>query len=67
MRILKIAAIFGVMFISCDRDKCIEQPCDGAVPDYVQPVCGCNGVTYDNWEAAECHGIYEYREGACDE
>ena len=69
MKALIATAIFGVMFISCDRDRdeCIEEPCNGGVPYYYQPVCGCNDITYSNWEEAECHGIYEYREGACDE
>jgi hypothetical protein len=57
------------MFISCDRDRgeCIEEPCNDGVPYYYQPVCGCNDVTCSNWEEAKYHGIYEYREGACDE
>lgn len=69
MKPLISAVIFGVMFISCDKDRgeCFEESCNGGVPYYYEPVCGCNDITYDNWEAAECHGIYEYREGACDE
>ena len=57
------------MFISCDKDRreCVEESCDGAVPQYYEPVCGCNDSTYSNWEEAKCHGIYEYREGACPE
>lgn len=69
MKTLIATAILGVMLISCDRDRgeCTEEPCNGGVPYYYQPVCGCNDITYSNWEEAECHGIYEYREGACDE
>ena len=69
MKALIATAIFGVMFISCDSDRgeCIEEPCIGAVPLYYYPVCGCNDITYSNPEEAECHGIYDYREGACDE
>jgi hypothetical protein len=69
MKPLISAVIFGVMFISCDKDRgeCFEEPCNGAVPYYYELVCGCNDITYGNWEEAECHGIYEYREGACDE
>jgi hypothetical protein len=67
MKTLIAAAVFGVMFISCDKTECVESPCFDAVPLYYQPVCGCNDSTYSNWQEAECHGIYEYREGACDE
>ena len=67
MRILKIAAIFGLIFISCDKTECIESPCYDGVPMSYIPVCGCNDVTYPNKETAECHGIYEYRDGECDE
>jgi len=69
MKTLIATAILGVMLISCDRDEgiCIEEPCNSGIPLYLQPVCGCNDVTYSNWEEAECYGIYEYREGACDE
>jgi len=49
------------------QGECIEEPCNSGIPLYLQPVCGCNDVTYSNWEEAECYGIYEYREGACDE
>ena len=69
MKNLIAAAVIGVMFISCDKDRgeCVEESCFDAVPLYYQPVCGCNDSTYGNWQVAECHGIYEYREGACDE
>ena len=67
MKTLITATIFGVLFISCDKTECVESPCFDAVPLYYQPVCGCNDSTYSNWQEAECHGIYEYREGACDE
>ena len=54
--------IFGVvLFVSCAKRGCNE-----AIPYYLQPVCGCNDVTYPNWETAECHGITNYREGECE-
>jgi len=67
MKTLIAAAVFGVMFISCDKDRveCVEESCNGAVPLYYEPVCGCNDITYGNWEEAECHGIMQYRQGAC--
>ena len=62
MKPLISAVIFGVMFISCDKDRgeCFEESCNGAVPFYYEPVCGCNDITYGNWEEAECHGIMQY-------
>jgi hypothetical protein len=29
------------------------------------PVCGCNGKTYSNACVAQCHGISNYKNGAC--
>ena len=29
------------------------------------PVCGCNDITYPNWETAECHGITDFKKGEC--
>ena len=66
-----ILFIFSVVFLSsCQKDNndCNDAItyCNEAIPYYLQPVCGCNGVTYPNWETAECHGILNYREGECE-
>ena len=29
------------------------------------PVCGCNDITYPNWETAECHDITDFKKGEC--
>ena len=66
-----IVFIFPLVFLgSCQKDNgsCNEAAayCNEAIPYYLQPVCGCNDVTYPNWETAECHGILNYIEGECD-
>ena len=63
--------MFSVLLLSsCQKDNndCNDaiSYCNEAIPYYLQPVCGCNGVTYLNWETAECHGILIYREGECE-
>jgi len=64
-----LAFIFGlVLFVSCDKKGCNEAIpyCNEAIPYYYSPVCGCNDISYPNWETAECHGITNYREGECE-
>jgi hypothetical protein len=63
--ILNIFFLF-LFLVSCDKSDCIETNCTEAIPLYLHPVCGCNDVTYPNWETAECHGILNYREGECE-
>ena len=63
--------IFNVLFlslllVSCDKTECLESNCTGPVPYYLQPVCGCNDITYPNWKTAECYGILNYTEGECE-
>ena len=67
MKTLIAVTVFSLLSISCDKRECVEHNCNGAIPQYYQPVCGCNNVTYINPEAAECHGILQYRNGECDE
>lgn len=55
----------ALIVISCDTDDCKETSCNGAIPEYYDPVCGCNEVTYGNPDEAICHGIENYTKGEC--
>tara|TARA_B000000475_G_scaffold118797_1_gene96032 strand:- start:228 stop:440 length:213 start_codon:yes stop_codon:yes gene_type:complete len=64
-----LAFIFVVvLFVSCAKRGCNEAIpyCNEPIPYYYSPVCGCNDISYPNWETAECHGITNYREGECE-
>ena len=63
MKKLTVFMFSVVLLSSCQKDN---NDCNDAIPYYLQPVCGCNDVTYPNWETAECHGILNYREGECE-
>ena len=54
------------LFVQCDKD-CVEKECNGYHTARWDPVCGCNGETYQNAEMAECYGIDDYSPGECDE
>lgn len=47
-------------------DKCLgERSVSCNCPQVLKPVCGCNGVTYDNGCVANCEGVTSYTFGAC--
>jgi hypothetical protein len=68
-RIWLIILILGSM--ACDDDDNQRNDCMGqpkgivACPDVLDPVCGCNGVTYDNSCEAEAAGVKYWTEGKC--
>ncbi len=50
----------------CDAGRCVPPPaCD--CPAIVAPVCGVDGITYDNACRAGCAGVVVDAEGACPE
>lgn len=59
------------LMVSCqkeeDQEKCVENiDLDCVCATYVDPVCGCNGVTYSNHCFAGCAGIEVVKNGPCD-
>ena len=69
----RLGIILGLVLVSasCNEDdgvngKCIEEKKDSCVVTFeLNPVCGCNGTTYENPSKAECSGIDDYTIGAC--
>ena len=52
----------------CNENNCVAVPLPGCMSmTVVDPVCGCDGVTYGNSGEAECNSIYEYTAGACED
>lgn len=52
--------------VATTTDKCQgERQVGCTCPQALFPVCGCNGVTYDNGCEAECDGVVRYTFGRC--
>lgn len=66
-----MSILFGVLLLGACNKKRTPENCreviksDCICPTVVDPVCGCNNVTYGNSCEAECHGIDDYTPGVC--
>ncbi|WP_421804448.1 hypothetical protein [Flagellimonas sp.] len=59
--------LFTILAFGCNKEDCEEirkENC--SVTFELNPVCGCNGVTYSNPSTAECNNINDYTMGECD-
>ena len=68
----RLSVILLICFACEDGDMRVPNDClgpskgNGACPAVVEPVCGCNGVTYQNSCHAELAGVKSWTDGECE-
>ena len=70
MKIYLLLLVIGLSgFMGCsEREECIAELVESCPVTFnIDHVCGCDDMTYVNPSEAECHQIYVYTEGECDE
>lgn len=67
MKHLMITAVALLSLAACcDHEKCVAQPKPDCVTTMdINPVCGCDGVTYTNASAAACNSVDVAHNGPC--
>lgn len=64
--LLLVSALGLLLSTGCKKDDCMGKPNPliDCKPN-VDPVCGCNGITYSNACVANAHGVLHYTAGGC--
>jgi len=68
----QIWIIAMLLLVGCSKDRepsldCVDPSKKGefACPAYIDPVCGCNNVTYGNSCEASSAGVLKWTKGSC--